>query len=286
MSGVAAAATLAAAVERVILVIGTDLSLAAESHDAVSIELSAGQQQLITSVTNASKAPVIVVLLTATPLDISALLSNPKIGAILHAGQPAVAVMGVGDVLFGKKVPAGRLVQTILPSSYADSVSIFDFGLRPGPSNYPRPDCTLQPWTRCPNATNPGRTYRFYTGTPVLPFGFGLSYTTFSYKVIGAPRKLSADPIRQLLQKTADAGRTFTSTSELASYEIPGYHVNVTNTGSMDADDVVSFVHLEGAEHAVVLAYASAACMSVCILMSDALRFHGPVSPLVSYIRD
>ena len=28
---------------------------------------------------------------------------------------------------------------------------------------------------RCPNGTNPGRTYRFYTGRPVLPFGWGLS---------------------------------------------------------------------------------------------------------------
>ena len=40
-------------------------------------------------------------------LDISALLANPKIGAILHTGQPSVTMLGVGDVLFGVKPPAG-----------------------------------------------------------------------------------------------------------------------------------------------------------------------------------
>jgi xylan 1,4-beta-xylosidase len=133
-----------------------------------------------------------------------------------------------------------RLIQTILPASYAASVSIFDFGMRPGPSNYPRPDCTQQPWTNCPNATNPGRTYRFYTGTPVLPFGYGLSYTTFKYELINAPNKISADAVRRVLDETASAGRTFTSATTLASYDpLVSYQVNVTNTGTLDADDVI-----------------------------------------------
>ena len=52
--------------------------------------------------------------------------------------------------------------------------------MRPGPSSYARPDCTSKP---CKMGTNPGRTHRFYTGTPVVAFGTGLSYTTFSYRL-------------------------------------------------------------------------------------------------------
>merc|ERR1719399_25251 len=124
-----------------------------EGHDATSIVLSAGQQALLDAVTKAAKAPVAVVMLTSVPLDISGVLANPKVGAVLHAGQVSVQTLGLGDLLFGKRVPAGRTVQTVYPAAYADQVSIFDFNMRPGPSTWPRPP-----------GTNPGRTHRFYTG--------------------------------------------------------------------------------------------------------------------------
>ena len=44
------------------------------------------------------------------PLDLSPLLENPKVGAVLHVGLPSVATLGVGDVLFGHIVPAGRTI--------------------------------------------------------------------------------------------------------------------------------------------------------------------------------
>ena len=120
--------------DTVVLVVGTDLNWAAEGHDAKNISFTDAQDALISKVSAAAKKPVIVVLLTATPLDISSLLTNPKVGAILHAGQPSVTTLGVGDLLFGKKVPAGRMVQTIYPAAYQEQISIFDFGMRPGPS--------------------------------------------------------------------------------------------------------------------------------------------------------
>ena len=107
---------------------------------------------------------------------------------MLHAGQPSVQMLGIGDLLFGKAVPAGRTIQTVLPASYADEISIFDFNMRPGPSVWPRPDCHLHPQSQCPNGTNPGRTYRFFTGVPIVPFGFGLSYTVFSYAWHAPPK--------------------------------------------------------------------------------------------------
>lgn len=178
-SGIAAAVALAKTVDEVILAVGTDLTWAHEEHDAETIVFTEAQLSLIAQVAAAAKKPVIVVTYTATPLDISALMANPKIGAILHVGQPSTTVLGVGELLFGQTSPAGRTVQTIYPAAYAGDVSIFDFNMRPGPSLFPRPDCK----GGCGNemGVNPGRTHRFYTGNAVVPFGFGLSYTTWNY---------------------------------------------------------------------------------------------------------
>jgi len=222
----------------VVLVVGTDLTWAAEGHDAVPIVFNEGQRQLILQVSAAAKRPVIVVTLTAVPLDLSEILANPKVGAILHVGQPSVQTLGIGDLLFGLRIPAGRTVQTILPGSYANQISIFDFNMRPGPSTWPRPDCNLQPPSRCPNGTNPGRTYRFYNGAPVVPFGFGLSYTTFSYKLSKFPAEISLKPVQTALSKMLSEGRFFPS-MEVFSAPVAVYQVNVTNTGNYDADDSI-----------------------------------------------
>ncbi len=104
------------------------------------------------------------------------MLANPKVGAILHTGQPSETMLGVGDVLFGKKPPAGRMIQTIYPESYQDQISIFDFRMRPGPSAFVRPDCDQKcekpamhggPCGTCPMGTNPVRVVPWHV--PRLP---------------------------------------------------------------------------------------------------------------------
>jgi len=237
-SGIAAAVAAAKDADEVVLAVGTDLSWAHEEHDATNITFSPAQVELIEQVAAAAKKPVVLVTYTATPLDISAQLANKNIGAILHVGQPSSTVVGVGALLFGKSSPAGRTVQTIYPASYADGISIFDFNMRPGPSAFPRPDCK----GGCGNVmgTNPGRTHRFYTGKAVVPFGFGLSYSSFTYTPTPSASSVSLAPVRDMLAATAAAGRTFPSSSLLAAAApLVNYDIEVKNTGSVDADDVV-----------------------------------------------
>ncbi len=228
-----AAVELAKSVDRIVMGVGQDLSIEREGHDRVDISFSAAQTELIEKVAAAAKNPILVVVLTAGAVDVSGLMSNDKIGAVLQAGQPSVQVLGVGDLIYGKRVPAGRMVQMIYPSSYTNEISIFDMNMRPGPSEWPAPGCS-KPIDQCPKGKNPGRTYRFYTGTPVVPFGFGLSYSSFEYKVISAPTEASVEPIKRMLAKE----NRFPSLVE-ARAPLAQYAVNVTNTGDVDAADVI-----------------------------------------------
>jgi hypothetical protein len=121
-AGVTAAVAMGASVDRVILVVGTDLTWAREGHDAESLSFSAGTLALVDAVAAAAKRPVVVVVMTATPLDLSPLLSNQKVGAVLHVGMPSVATLGVGDVLFGTaSSPAGRTILTVFPADYVQA---------------------------------------------------------------------------------------------------------------------------------------------------------------------
>jgi len=72
---------------QVVLVLGTDLTAGAEGHDAVNITLPWGQVQLVEAVTAAASKPVVVVMMTHIPLDLTELIANKKIGAIIHACQ-------------------------------------------------------------------------------------------------------------------------------------------------------------------------------------------------------
>ena len=240
VSGIPAAVAAAKKADQVVLVLGQDGSIEHEGHDRMSIELFPAQQQLLTAVAAAATKPVVVIILTGGAVDVASMLANPKIGAVIHAGQPSVTVSGIADLIYGKKVPAGRMIQTIYAKSFADEVSIFDFGMRPGPGLWPAPNCSSDPEKdpgNCPNATNPGRTHRFFTGTPTVKFGFGLSYTTFTYKITSAPAAhVSLDRVRAHLSANSDRVLP-KATDEQAP--LAEYIVEVTNTGVIDADDVV-----------------------------------------------
>ena len=166
-TGFAAATALAAKADIVLLFMGLDLTVEREGQDRVSIALPGMQPQLIDAVIAAAPptSTVVLILLSGGCVDISAQLANERIGAVLWAGYPGQeGGTAIADALFvAANGPSGRLTQTWYPASYVNEVSMTDMGMRPNASN-----------------SNPGRGYRFFTGTPVLPFGWGLTYSTFT----------------------------------------------------------------------------------------------------------
>lgn len=155
--------------------------------DRTSLDLPAPQQALLEKL-QATGKPVVLVLMNGSALSINWAAKN--IPAIVEAWYPggeggnAVAAMLAGDFS-----PAGRLPVTFYKS--ADQLPAFgDYNMK-------------------------GRTYRYFKGEPLYPFGHGLSYTRFKY----AEPHLSANNIK--------AGENVTAT------------VEVTNAGQRDSDEVV-----------------------------------------------
>lgn len=142
---------------------GLDNSVEQETLDRKTLEWPGNQLDLIEQLANTGK-PVVVAQFGGGQVDDSALLSNKNVKGLVWAGYPSQSGgTALLDILTGKKSPAGRLPITQYPASYNDEVSIYDINLRP-------------------NATYPGRTYQWYTGKAVFPFGYGMHYTTFTSK--------------------------------------------------------------------------------------------------------
>ncbi|KAF7816951.1 putative beta-D-xylosidase 7 [Senna tora] len=156
------AVEIAKKVDYVVLIMGLDQSQEREDRDRVHLDLPGKQQELINSVAKASKRPVVLVLLSGGPVDISSAKFDNKIGGIFWAGYPGeVGAIALAQIIFG-----GRLPITWYPKDFI-RVPMTDMRMRADPSS-----------------GYPGRTYRFYTGPKVYEFGYGLSYTKYSYEFV------------------------------------------------------------------------------------------------------
>ncbi|KAI3757386.1 hypothetical protein L6452_04923 [Arctium lappa] len=173
------AVRVAKAVDRVILVMGLDQSQEREKLDRVQLVLPGKQAALVSAVARAAKKPVLLVLLCGGPVDVSFAKDDAKIGSILWAGYPGEAGgVALAEIIFGDHNPGGRLPMTWYPEEFAN-VPMTDMGMRPDPSS-----------------GYPGRTYRFYNGKTVFEFGYGLSYSTHSYKFVSRiPNKIQLSGI-------------------------------------------------------------------------------------------
>jgi beta-glucosidase len=147
-----------------IAIIGLSPLLEGEEHDAFlstaagdknSLSLPSSHIELLKRLKKNGK-PVIVVVTAGSAFDITSI--EPYADAILltwYSGEEGGNALA--DVLFGKADPGGRLPVTFY-RSVNDLPAFNDYSMR-------------------------GRTYRYYNGPVVFPFGYGLSYTSFDYRL-------------------------------------------------------------------------------------------------------
>lgn len=155
--------------------------------DRTSIDLPKPEQQLLESVVAAGK-PVVLVLSSGSALAVN--WANQHVNAILESWYPGEeGGTAIAQTLSGKNNPAGRLPVTFYTG--VDQLPPFeDYAMK-------------------------GRTYRYFEGKPLYPFGYGLSYTTFAYQGLTLQKKAikAGDPVMA--------------------------EVSVTNAGKVEGDEVV-----------------------------------------------
>ena len=148
-----------------------------EGGDKSDISIPENQLQYLRKLKKVGR-PIVAVVTCGSPLDLREV--HKLADAVLIAWYPGEQGGGaVGDLLFGKETPSGKLPVTF-PRSLDQVPPFEDYALA-------------------------GRTYRYMTKVPMYPFGFGLSYTTFEYSDI------------QLSKKSVKAGRSLTATLTLAN---------------------------------------------------------------------
>jgi beta-D-xylosidase 4 len=210
--GFAAACKSATNSDVTVLVMGIDLSIEREGRDRLDISLPGQQYHFIKAMQACSKLPVILVIVSGGPVDISSsLIGDKEVGAILWAGYGGQeAGQGLADIIFGSVSPSGLLTSTWYQSNFVNDVSMENMNMRPS-NGYP------------------GRGYRYYIGQVVYPFGYGLSYTTFKLNFsIGDSVALEAASVQSALDEHGLAllrMPTVVSTSAV-----------VTNTGNVTSD--------------------------------------------------
>jgi beta-glucosidase len=122
--------------------------------DRGNIDLPIIQQQLLEAV-HATGTPVILVLINGSAVAVN--WADEHVPAILEAWYPGQAGgTAIAEALFGLTNPGGRLPVTFYRAN-ADLPPIEDYDMK-------------------------NRTYRYFTGQPLYAFGYGLSYTTFTYR--------------------------------------------------------------------------------------------------------
>jgi beta-glucosidase len=164
--------------------------------DRTSLDLPAVQQGLLKALVETGK-PVVLVLTSGSALGVNWAAAN--VGGIVQLWYPGEeGGTALADVLFGDYNPAGRL-----PVTFYKSVE------------------QLPPFEDYRMA---GRTYRYFDGEPLYPFGYGLSYTRFEYGKPDVPKQMRA-------------GENVT------------VRISLTNTGKVTGDDVVQLYVKHVATH-------------------------------------
>ncbi|TLD36740.1 beta-xylosidase [Venturia nashicola] len=201
--------------EIIVYIGGIDNSVELEDRDRVDIAWTGAQLDAIGQLAQLGK-PMIVVQMGGGQVDSSPIKNNGNISALLWGGYPGQdGGTAILDIITGKTSPAGRLPITQYPSNYIQQVPMTDMALRPGKQN-------------------PGRTYKWYTGTPVYEFGYGMHYTNFTASI--APSALMqtydiADLMSSCVSTVAIGTVNYLDLCPFTS--IP---VSISNTGKTTSD--------------------------------------------------
>lgn len=148
--------------DAVIFVGGISQSQEGEGHDRSSIDLPDVQQRLLQALSATGK-PIVMVLLNGSALSIN--WAAAHVPAIVEAWYPGEeGGDAVAEVLLGNYNPAGRLPVTFY-KSMSQLPDFEDYAMK-------------------------NRTYRYFTGQPLYPFGCGLSYTQFRYSNLQMPSEV------------------------------------------------------------------------------------------------
>ena len=167
-----------------------------QGGDRVQIGLPHVQEELMTKVAALGK-PVVLVLLNGSALAVN--WARDHVPAIIEAWYPGQAGgAAIADVLFGDYNPAGRLPVTF----------------------YKSPE-QLPPFT---DYSIKGRTYRYFDGEPLFPFGFGLSYTTFTYRNLKIPAKANAGEAVRVSVEVENTGK-------MAGEEVAQLYIKAASAG-------------------------------------------------------
>ncbi len=181
--------------------------------DRTSIDLPDVQKQMLEAVASTGK-PLVVVLLNGSALAIN--WAEQHANAILEAWYPGEAGgTAIAETLDGKNNPSGRLPVTFYKS------------LKQVP---PFEDYSMK-----------GRTYRYFHGDPLYPFGYGLSYTKFAYSNL----KLSTDSVKAGGDLTVEAD--VRNTGQRAGDEVVELYLTPPQNGLVPLHSLEGFtrVHLE-----------------------------------------
>lgn len=195
-----AAVKLASESDLVIMVVGEEYWMSGEGGSISNINLPGAQEDLINAINKAGK-PIVSVIVSGRPFDIQNITS--KSSAVLQAWQPGtMGGLAVADVLVGKYNPSGKL--TVSFPRNTGQIPIY--------YNYKRTSHDVNEKNKNVRWTNK---YLDIPITPLFPFGYGLSYTEFTYSNL------------KLSNSTINSNQSITIS------------VEVTNSGPIPGEEVV-----------------------------------------------
>lgn len=195
-SGFGAALEAVAQADKVLMVIGEDWDWSGEAASRTDISVPGVQSELLSMIAATGK-PVAVVLLNGRPLVLEK--ENVDADALLEAWYPGtMGADAVTDILFGQYNPSGKLTMTF-PRSVGQ-IPIFYYEKNTGRPIYLPSEKYKSRYLDSPN-------------DPLYPFGYGLSYTTFSYSDLS----LSSPKVKK--GKTIEATVTVTNTGQVTGEE-------------------------------------------------------------------